>query len=393
MRDQKKSSQQGFSVLRWGLRIALIGGLLMALGSPQPRTVLGPPQTVDTQHDHLCVHTRLIDEVQPWVIQESLSLVREMGATTIVEFFPWAYHEPRRGQYNWQQADRIIRHARNQGLTVIARMGYVPAWAQETDPEQENTLNTLPLDSYDEFADFVATFATRYAADVSHLVIWNEPNLAFEWGYRDVPAANYVRLLETVYPAVKAANPAMQVLAGALAPTLEPPGSALATNELVYLDAMLAAGLTSVMDGYAVHTYGFTHPALDPPATDRLNFRRAELQFERLANAGLGGVPIYITESGWNDHPRWTQSVRPSQRIQYTLDAYRYADEAWPQMQVLCLWAFRFPTPTLRYPDGFTLVTTDFQKRPIYDALQAYARNEYGGEPLWRPRPVPSSDR
>jgi hypothetical protein len=37
--------------------------------------------------------------------------------------------------------------------------------------------------------------------------------------------AKYTALLRTVYPLIKAANPEVQVLAGALAPTLAPPGS------------------------------------------------------------------------------------------------------------------------------------------------------------------------
>ncbi len=34
----------------------------------------------------------------------------------------------------------------------------------------------------------------------------------------------------------------------------------------------------------------------------------------------------------------------------------------------------RYPTPTLSYPDNYTFVTTTFQLKPIYYAVQAYAR-------------------
>ncbi|MEL6525555.1 MAG: hypothetical protein AAFQ07_07580, partial [Chloroflexota bacterium] len=69
----------------WALRIASLFILLSVLHPPSPRTVLETPnRTVDAVHDHVCVHTRLIDEPVEWVIQRSLQLVREMGATTIV---------------------------------------------------------------------------------------------------------------------------------------------------------------------------------------------------------------------------------------------------------------------------------------------------------------------
>ena len=77
------------------------------------------------------MHTRLIDEVDEWKIQRSLELVREMGAGTIVEFFPWAYIEGSEDQYDWSSADRIVRHARNQGMHIIARLGLVPEWARK----------------------------------------------------------------------------------------------------------------------------------------------------------------------------------------------------------------------------------------------------------------------
>lgn len=369
---------------RWLLRLALLLFLLSLIRPPQSRAPLGPPQSVQTTQPHVCVHTRLIDEVYAWKIQRSLELVREMGASTIVEFFPWAYIETRPGHYDWHSADRILRHAENQGLTVLARMGFVPQWARPAD----STLNTLPPERYDDFARFVAAFAERYADTVTGLIIWNEPNLHFEWGYQDVSPADYARLLEAVHAPVKAAHPDALILGGALAPTLEPSGSAHGLDDLIYLDALLDAGAAEHFDVLAVHTYGFTQPPDAPPAPDALNFRRVELLADVLARHDAE-KPIVITETGWNDHPRWTQAVRPSQRIAYTLDAYDLAAD-WPWLDQMCLWAFRYPAPTGSYPDHFTLVTSDFQLKPLYYALQAYARadrNFSERERQWLPPP------
>ncbi|MDQ7036965.1 MAG: cellulase family glycosylhydrolase [Anaerolineae bacterium] len=199
----------------WGLRFAILWAIVSSLAPPSPRALLGEPRTVIAEKDHVCVHTRLIDEVEEWVMQRSLELVREMGADTIVEFFPWAYFENSHGNYNWSQADRIIRQAENQGLRVIARVGFVPRWARPDFEDDVTTMNYLPNESFDDFANFVATFAERYAGTVDHIIIWNEPNLAFEWGYRQVSPEDYVRLLQTVYEPVKAANPNITILAGA----------------------------------------------------------------------------------------------------------------------------------------------------------------------------------
>ncbi len=77
---------------------------------------------------------------------------------------------------------------------------------------------------------------------MKYIVVWNEPNLSQEWGYRTPNPAEYTELLKRTYRAVKAANPEVQVLAGALAPTLAPPGSEWAMNDLDYLQGMYDAG-------------------------------------------------------------------------------------------------------------------------------------------------------
>lgn len=376
----------------WYLRLALLWVILSNLGAIGPRAPLGPPHTVETQQPLMCVHTRLIDEVWEWKIQRSLQLVREMGADTIVEFFPWAYIEGTQDHYDWEPADRIIDHAQNQGLTVMARMGLVPLWARqpETDAPQ-TTLNYLPDEAYDDFAEFVADFAARYAGVVDHIIIWNEPNLAFEWGYRPVDAGAYTRLLQAVYDPVHAANPDVVVIAAGLAPTLEPEGSPNGLNDLLYLEQLYEAGAADYFDAMSMHTYGFTEPPAAPPAFDQLNFRRAELLHEIMGRFEDTDKPVYITETGWNDDPRWTKAVRPATRIRYTIDAFEYADDNWPWLEKLCLWAFRYPAPTFSYPDNFTFVTPGFQIKPIYYAVQEYALGRESGDNLWLPAPADSS--
>lgn len=368
----------------WWLRLALAGVVLTAIAPAGHRVLPQSPQTVETQQPLMCVHTDLINEVDEWKIQRSLQLVREMGAPTVVEFFPWAYIEPQPGRYNWYQADRIVRHAQQQGVRIIARMGFVPQWARPDD----TTFNTIEDDAFPDFAAFVATFAARYAGIIDHLIIWNEPNLAFEWGYQPVDPARYVRMLQALYGPVREANPDVIILAAALAPTLEQPGSPHGLDDRLFLEGMYRAGAAPYFDALALHTYGFTRPATEDPAPDRLNFRRAELLIDIMREHDDPDKPVFITESGWNDNPRWVHAVRPSQRVAYTLDAFRWADEHWDWLDALCIWLLRYPRPAGSYRDNFTLITPDFQNKPIYEALRAYARGWPSEEESWLPPPV-----
>lgn len=357
---------------RSGLRLLLLVALI-SLIQPAPLLIVpGPPQTVHTNHPIVGVHTRLTDEVEEWKIQRSLEMVRQMGSPWIVELFPWAYYHAEDGGIAWDHPDMVINHAHAQGLKVIARIGLTPGWARPPD----TPLNYLDATAYDDFADFAARFAARYEGKLAAIIVGNEPNLSFEWGYREATAVDYTNLLKTVYPAVKAANPDVLVLGGALAPTLEPAGSPWGLNDLAYLDQMYAAGAADYFDGLAVHTYGLTFPALADPGPDILNFRRVELVREVMLRHGDADTHIYITEFGWNDHPRWTMAVRPGQRIQNTLDAFTYAEENWPYVEMIAIWAFRFPAPTKSYMDNFTLVTPEFVAKPIYTELQRFTGNE-----------------
>ncbi len=388
-----KSTRQNLAALarRWPLllRLTLIALLFNALLPAEPRATPQAQQTVVSALPQLCVHTRLIDEVWEWKIQRSLQLVRELGANTIVEFFPWAYMEPAPGNINWGLADRIMRHARNQGLRVIARMGLVPAWARPDDADSRpGTLNSLPRAAWGDFANYVAQFARRYKDDLQHLVIWNEPNLAFEWGFASVTPADYAALLQVVHEALRSANPATILLAAGPAPTLEPAGSPHGMNDLAWLEAMYAAGAAQWSDGLALHSYGFVDAPDAPPSIDQLNFRRVELQREIMLRYVEPGAQLFLTETGWNDDPRHEQAVSPAWRIRHTLDALEFAGQSWPWLDKLCLWALRYPAPASSWRDGFTLVTPEFLTKPLYHAIQNLALGRAQGAELWLAPPA-----
>jgi hypothetical protein len=358
----------------WLVRAVLLALMLPWAQSPPPLVVLGPPQTVRTHHPILCTHTRLTDEVEPWKILRTLEMVRQMGAPTITEYFPWAYYEPQRGAYDFFHADQRIDFARHQGLTVIARLGgMVPEWARRL-PDNTPTVSTyLDAEHYSDFADFVYEFVRHFRGRVGHIIIWNEPNVTAEWGFRPVDPEGYTALLRLAYQRAKQADPGIVVLGGALAPTLEPEGSELAMNDLVYLERMYAAGAADYFDALSAHAYGLRFPPDEPPAPDVLSFRRIELLREIMVRHGDADTPMYITESGWNDSPRWVHAVKPGVRIDYTLAAYEWAERRWPYVRAVCTWAFRYPAPQYAYGDYFTLVSVDFTPKPIYEAIRAWA--------------------
>ncbi|RIK16767.1 MAG: hypothetical protein DCC52_17380, partial [Chloroflexi bacterium] len=159
----------------------------------------------------------------------------------------------------------------------------------------ENTsVNYLDETHYADFAAFAAAFAERYRGRVNDIIIWNEPNVSFEWGQRAPDPAAYTELLKATYARAHEKNPDVKILAGALAPNLAPPNSTDAMNDLEYLDKMYQAGAKDYFDTLAVHAYGWKAPADEAPSPDRVNFRRTELLRDIMLKYGDGAKNVAL---------------------------------------------------------------------------------------------------
>jgi len=349
---------------------ALITGLWgVRLGPPPPELPPPAPFVVQTRNPKLGVHTRLADEVEAAKVGRTLALVREMGAPWIVELFPWSYYEPAPGRFDWSHADMVIAQAQQQGLTIIARLDVVPAWARPAD----SSTRYLDEAHYADYVNYATAFAARYRSQVQHIIVWNEPNTTFEWGGRLPDPAAYTKLLCAAYPAIKAANPEAIVLAAGLAPTLAPPGDPQGYDDLLYLQAMYDAGAGACFDALSAHAYGGQAPFAQRPDPARVNFRRVELLHRVMELNDDENKAVYVTEGGWNDHPRWIYAVGPAERITYTLEACHWSEEQeW--LEVLAFWQFRMPWGGASASVYYNFVGVDFTPRPIYEEVRKYAR-------------------
>lgn len=104
--------------------------------------------------------------------------------------------------------------------------------------------------NFDSYVDYVRGVA---ALGPDAIEVWNEMNIDFEWPAGEINPTTYVnRMLAPAYNAIKAANPAVIVISGALAPTGFDNGhNAWADNR--YLAGMRAAGAANYADCIGVH--------------------------------------------------------------------------------------------------------------------------------------------
>ena len=367
------------------LALITVGALLLLAGFAPRFPVEKPPEAVapastpvafTPTNPKIGLHTRLTDEPNPENITREFGMLRAMGATWATEFFPWAYIQPNDpNRYDWDHADKVVDAAKEAGVTLLARLDGVPAWARPVG----TTWRYLDAAHYKAYGDFVYAFVSHYKGRISHYIIWNEPNTSAEWGQRPPDPAAYTALLKAAYTRAKEADPTCIVLLAGLAPNLEREGSPNAMNDLTYLSRLYDAGAAPYFDAVAVHAYGLTNPPDDPASAARINFARAEEIHKIVVARDSYEKDIYITEGGWNDSARWSYAVKPYQRAQYTVDAYRMAAN-WTWCKAVCLWASRLPAPAHTYFDNYTFITPDFIPKAVYLEVQKYAEGQTTGQ-------------
>jgi hypothetical protein len=175
----------------------------------------------------------------------------DAGAGIIRVNAQWASIAPQRpsdptnpgsASYNFSLIDPVVRDAAARGLKVMLITAGAPPWAEGPGKPANAPANAWRPNPTD-FADFVAALAARYSGQfdpdgvgpqpplpaVDSLEVWNEQNgstslsPAFE-GKTVLSAAIYRDMLNAAYNAVKAVNPKLIVVAGALGPYGDRPG-------------------------------------------------------------------------------------------------------------------------------------------------------------------------
>lgn len=179
--------------------------------------------------------------------------VDDMNLQWLKQQIRWSDFEATPGNIEWGPIDDIVEGAGTHPLlfSVLA----APGWARPAgfDPSVVGP----PADPA-TYASFVGQIAGRYCGKVQAIEVWNEQNLAYEWGNQELNAGQYVNLLAAAHGAIKDACPGTLVISGALTPTGATPPAAV--DDFTYLQQMYNAGLKNYVDGVGVHPSGFNIP-------------------------------------------------------------------------------------------------------------------------------------
>ena len=183
-------------------------------------------------------------------VDKTMDMLRANNITAVRLMIPWAGVEPTQGALNWSTIDKTVNSAASRNLAVVGMVNSTPRWAVG---EGGKYLSGRPA-SPEVYGDFVAKFVARYPGKIAAVEIWNEPNaITF---YTPTPdPAGYVDLLKAAYPKVKAVDPSVVVLGGAIGSIIDVTGKAI--NPVAYLTQMYAAGAKPYFDALTFHPYHY----------------------------------------------------------------------------------------------------------------------------------------
>jgi len=279
---------------------------------------------------------------QPEVAHRDLGLIRDAGFTWVKQWFSWRDIEGAgKGKFDWETADRVVAQVEEFGLKLIVRVDHGPDWAG---PPPQNT---------DHFVDFLTALSNRYKGSIQAYQIWNEPNLAREWGDKPPNAREYTQMLKKAYQAIKRVDPNAVVVTAGLAPTTEL--SARAVPDTQFVQAMYDAGAKPYFDMLGAHGAGYrAPPEMDPGqiATDPnyynvgdpncpgdacriYGFRHVEDLRQIMVNNGDANKRVVVLEFGWTIDERtnspyyWHRVADQFVQGDYMVRAYRYARDHW----------------------------------------------------------------
>lgn len=284
-----------------------------------------------------------------------LDLMKEAGFNWIKQTFSWESIEGAgRGQYDWSIADKVVTHANERGLKILARLSL--------DPDLQGFWAGDPPANGDAFAEYAGALAARYSCQpgaigcIQAYQVWNEPNLAREWGGKRPNPGEYVEFLGKAYRAIKAANPNAIVISAGMAPTGD--NSDIAMPDDLFYDQMYQAmggNSSGYFDALGVHGAGYAAPPELDPAEAASNpkyggyrffaFRHVEDIRAIMEKYGDGAKKIVLLEFGWTFDPvnpayKWhgaDAGIDMFVQADYLKRAYQYAAANWPWVGLMSL--------------------------------------------------------
>jgi polysaccharide biosynthesis protein PslG len=326
-----------------------------------------------------------------------MDLVDQLNMDWFKQQVRWELLEPEKGQINWAVLDLVLPTAAEHNNKVMLSIVTAPDWARESGISLDR--HGPPADPQD-YANFVVAILERYPGMVHAVEVWNEQNLDREWtSMQGLKASNYINLLRTTYQAIKAVDPGVIVISGALSPTGFNDGIG-AWDDFIYMDQLISAGLLNYADCIGAHHNGYnvgpsyTWDAVpnDPTAAFRgpfdnphhsWTFRSTLQTYANKIELAGGDQKLCITEFGWavaGDIPgfatagfEFANDNSLEEQKTWTVEALSNMEE-WDIVWLAFIWNLNYGPQAGWSPENdnvpYSFIGPDFAFRPVYDGVK-----------------------
>lgn len=264
---------------------------------------------------------------------ETMRVVDEqLGMDWVKMQIQWWLVKPDPEADQWFFYDGVIDEAANNNLNLLVSVVGAPEWTRAAGGIHG------PPDDYTLYADFLTELINRHPGEIDAIEVWNEQNLDREWvAPEGISPERYVEFLSVAYDAIKAADPSIIVVSGALSPT--GPGDWVSfANDFEYMDRALAAGMLNYADCVGAHHNGYNVPP-DVLVQDTNSLPEAQTAVFR--------GPFDNQFSGNTPNTLWT--------FKSTIDGYIERINAYENAKPLCVTEFGWASSEGYdvYPAGF----------------------------------------
>lgn len=262
------------------------------------------------------------------------------GATPLGD---WPGTELGKNRFDWKSSDEDLEGDIRQELIPLPILGYTPAWASSDTTGSASA----PPDDVLAYARFARTFMDRYRGRVTHVEIWNEPDIGFFTG----TIGQYAELLKAGCTGAKMADPGCRVVFGGTAGV-----------NLDFIEGVYAYGGGSYFDVMAVHPYQWGDEFNDEWFVSQLVSLRAIMN-----RHGDSHKPIWLTELGWSTGDRAiTEDVQARLLVQAMVTALSLRPVGVEKAFWFCVKDWGGP--------GYGLLRDDGSRKPAYQAYSVLAR-------------------
>jgi hypothetical protein len=350
-------------------RVFLVGALALCAA------VAAPALAGATPYAGVQLHSLWSDSTNADMDQE-LALSAQAHSNVVRVDVGWATLEAAgKGQYaDWyvQKLDRFMAGASAQGMKVIITLWGTPCWASSA-PDSikqgctgwaNGVVQYAPTNASD-YADIARWITSRYGSQMAALEIWNEPNLA-NGTFWVSGAAAYANLVKAAYPAAKAGNANVAVIAGALSGA-----------DTSYLNTLYANGIRGSEDGISVHAYA-----------EERGFPGLGSVHDAMGAAG-DNTKVWVTEFGWPTGTNTNWHVSEADQATNITNGFNDLT-ALPWVQAGVLYDLHDEgTDPSNMEDNFGVIHRDYTAKPGYQALTDVLA-QTAGKQTTPPPPAPA---